>query len=122
MAFRRRGVEAKLVVLDQGQHDCAPDATLAKALGRAHEWFARIVRGEANGIAAIARVERLDRAYVTRMLCLAFLAPEVTKAVLEGRQPTELTAKQLVSSALKIPLLWSDQSKRIEGIAAPARQ
>ena len=50
-----------------------------------------------------------DRTYVTRVLCLAFLAPEITKAILEGRQPTELTAKRLISSALKIPLLWADQ-------------
>ena len=51
----------------------------------------------------------LTGAYVTRVLCLAFLAPEITKAILEGRQPTELTAKRLISSALKIPLLWPDQ-------------
>ena len=107
--FRRRGVEAKLVVLDQQQPASEPDANLVKALARAHEWFGRIVRGEANGIGDIARAERLDRSYVTRLLCLAFLAPEITKAILEGRQPTELTAKRLISSALKIPPLWPDQ-------------
>ena len=57
----------------------------------------------------IARAERLDRTYVTRSLCLAFLAPEITKAILEGRQPTELTAKRLINSALILPLLWPDQ-------------
>ena len=107
--FRRRGVEAKLVVLDQRQPASEPDANLVKALARAHEWFGRIVRGEANGVGDIARAERLDRSYVTRSLCLAFLAPEITKAILEGRQPTELTAKRLIGSALKIPLLWADQ-------------
>jgi hypothetical protein len=107
--FRRRGVEAKLVVIDQQQSALEPDANLLKALARAHEWFGRIVRGEASGIGGIARTERLDRAYVTRVLCLAFLAPEVTKAILEGRRPTELTAKRLISSALNLPLLWPDQ-------------
>jgi hypothetical protein len=106
--FRRRGVEAKLIVSDQHQPAPEPDANLVKALTRAHEWFGRIVRGEADGIGDIARAERLDRAYVTRLLCLAFLAPEITRAILEGRQLTELTAKQLISSALKIPLLWAD--------------
>jgi site-specific DNA recombinase len=107
--FRRRGVEAKLVV--PGQHHDAPefDANLVKAVVRAHEWFGRIVRGEADGIGAIARAERLDRAYVTRVLCLAFLAPEITKGILEGRQPTELTAKRHLSTSLRHPLLWSDQ-------------
>ena len=107
--FRRRGVEAKLVVVDRRQPSSEADANLVKALARAHEWFGRIVRGEANGAGDIARAERLDRSYVTRSLCLAFLAPQITKAILEGRQPTELTAKRLMRSALKIPLLWTDQ-------------
>ena len=59
------------------------------------------------------------------MLCLAFLAPEITKAILEGRQPTELTAKRLISSALKLPLLWSDQTAFVpcsEGAGLPPKQ
>ena len=104
--FRRRGVEAKLVVLEQSASVSEPDANLVKLLTRAHEWFGRIVRGEADGVGAIARVEGLRRAYVTRMVCLAFLAPETTKEILEGRQPTEMTAKKLIRSALRIPLIW----------------
>ena len=48
--FRRRGVEAKLVVLDQQQPASEPDANLVKALARAHEWFGRIApwRGKWN--------------------------------------------------------------------------
>jgi hypothetical protein len=107
--FQRRGVEAKLVVPDQPQAASEPDTNLVKALARAHGWFGRILRGEANGVADIARAEGLCRTYVTRFLCLAFLAPEITKVILEGRQPTELTAKRLISSALKIPLVWPDQ-------------
>ena len=107
--FRRRGVEAKLVVLDQPQDASEPDANLVKALTRAHEWWGRIACGEAKGVGEIARAERLNRAYVTRFLCLAFLAPEITKAILEGHQPTRLTSKRLIRSALKTPLLWHDQ-------------
>jgi site-specific DNA recombinase len=107
--FRRRGVEAKLVVLDQQGPAAEPDANLVKALARAHDWFDRILCGEANGIGAVAVADGLDRTYVTRVICLAFLAPEITKTILEGRYPPELTAKRLISSALKIPLLWADQ-------------
>jgi DNA invertase Pin-like site-specific DNA recombinase len=109
VTFRRRGVEAKLVVLSQHLTASAPDTNLVKALARAHEWWGSIVRGEATGIGDIARAEGFNRAYVTRFLCLAFLAPETTKAILEGHQPTELTSKRLIRSALKIPLLWRDQ-------------
>ena len=107
--FRRRGVEAKLVVINRQQAASEPDANLVMALARAHEWWGRIVRGEAWGIGDIARAEGFNRAYVTRFLCLAFLAPETTKAILEGRQPTELTAKRLIRSALQIPLSWTEQ-------------
>jgi len=105
--YQRRGVEAKLVVLDHSASE--PDANLVKAVARAHEWFRRIVRGEVDGVGAIARAERLDRSYVTRVICLAFLAPQITKAILEGNQQTELTANGLIRSALNIPLQWSDQ-------------
>jgi hypothetical protein len=107
--FRRRGVEAKLVVLSRQPAASEPDINLVKALARAHEWWGRIVRGDATGIGDIARAEGFNRAYVTRFLCLAFLGHEITKAILEGRQPIELTSKRLIRSALKIPLLWHDQ-------------
>lgn len=74
-----------------------------------HEWFGQLLRGEASGIGDFARAERLDRSYVTRVLCLAFLGPEITNMILEGRQPTELTSKRLINFSLQIPLLWSAQ-------------
>jgi DNA invertase Pin-like site-specific DNA recombinase len=114
VSFRRRGVEAKLIVLGEHQASGDPDVTLAKALSRAHEWFGRIVRGEASGLSDIARVERLGRTYVTSFIYLAFLAPDITKAILQGRQPTELTAKRLISLAPKIPQLWADQALLVE--------
>jgi site-specific DNA recombinase len=120
--FRRRGVEAKLVVLGSQSSAPEPDANLVKAIARAHDWFGRIARGEANGVGAIARAERLDRSYVTRSLCLAFLAPEITRVILEGRQPTELTAKRLIRSALKLPLLWTDQSQSFRLHSSTLRQ
>ena len=99
--FRRRGVEAKLVVLGQSGSISQPDANLIKALARAHEWFGRIVRGEASGPGDIAKSEGLCRTYVTRVLCSAFLGPEIARTIPEGRQPPELTAKRLIYSALK---------------------
>jgi hypothetical protein len=113
VSFRRRGVEAKLVIQNQRQSRIEPNLSLVRALARAHQWFGSIVRGEAIG--DIARVERLDRSYVTRVICLAFLAPEITNAILEGQQPTELTAKWLIRSALHLPLLWTDQVDTIQG-------
>ena len=66
--FRRRGVEAKLVVLDQQQRASEPDANLVKALARAHEWFGRIApwRGKAESATSLAP-SGFDRSYVTRV-------------------------------------------------------
>jgi site-specific DNA recombinase len=86
---------------------------LVKAIARAHDWFGRIARGDANGVGDIASAERLCRTYVIRVLCLAFLAPTITKAILEGRQPVEVTAKRLIGSALNLPRLWTDQAQSL---------
>ena len=58
--------------------------------------------------ADISRDERLTRSYVTRVLRIAFLAPVITEAVLNGRQPPELNAERLVRS-FRLPLGWDDQ-------------
>ena len=108
--FHRRGVEAKLVVLGRHQPAPEPDANLVKALTSAHEWFGRIASGEAKGLGDIASAERLCRTYITRVLSLAFLSPEITRGILKGLQPPELTAKRLIRSALHTPLLWADQN------------
>jgi site-specific DNA recombinase len=81
--LRRRGVEAKLIVL--GRSGSEPDANLIKALTRAHDWLTRIVHGEAKGPGDIARSKRLCRTYVTRVLSLAFLAPDIAEKLMEGR-------------------------------------
>jgi site-specific DNA recombinase len=120
--FRRRGVEAKLVVQDQQRPVSRPDPNIVKALARAHEWFGQIVRGEADGIGAIARAERLDRAYVTRVLCLAFLAPKFIEALIKGQHPTEMTAKALINSALKTSLSWCGQGASLSGFSITCSQ
>lgn len=71
--FRRRGVEAKLIVMGPQQPASEPDPNLVKALTRAHDWFGRIVRSEANGLGDIAKSERLCRTYVTRVSVWLFL-------------------------------------------------
>lgn len=103
-----------MIVLDQKQTCAKPDVALVRSVARAHEWFGRIVHGEAGGLSDIARAERLGRTYVTSFIYLAFLAPDITKAILEGRHPTELTAKRLISLAPKMALLWADQERYVD--------
>ena len=61
-------------------------------------------------MADIAREVGLDDGEISRILPLAFLAPDIIAAILSGRQPVELTATRL--KRLKpLPLLWADQRK-----------
>ncbi len=55
----------------------------------------RLVDGKVASIRALARDLGLDHRHVTRALPLAFLVPNIIRAILDGRQPAELTATSL---------------------------
>ena len=90
-----------------------PDPALIKVITRAHDWFERISSGKVQSAADIARTEGLTRSYVTRVIRLALLAPDITETILNGGQPPDLSAKRLVRQS-KLPFSWDDQ-RRILG-------
>jgi hypothetical protein len=69
----------------------------------------RLVRGDAHSLRAIAEERRVDERYVSRILSCAFLAPDIVEAILEGRQPPQLTVEKLRFGA---PLLWAEQREQ----------
>ena len=77
----RRG---RAVILDDGA--AGPDPTLLKALCRAHDWRGWLERGEALSYRAIANKAGVTSSYVQTILPLAFLAPRLTRELLEGRR------------------------------------
>ena len=110
--FRRRGGEVRLVIGDQAGGEGRPDLTLIAALVRAHAWWRELCCGNASSIKQIADREHSDERYVARNLKLAFLAPDITAAILEGRQPPRLTADALVKMP-DLPLSWAWQRRRL---------
>ena len=60
----------------------------------------------------LAQTEKLSPSYVAMLLRLTFLAPDITRAILEGRQPSGFTAQQLVTHAA-LPLAWPDQRQAL---------
>jgi DNA invertase Pin-like site-specific DNA recombinase len=104
--FRRRGVETKLVVGGKQVAARSPDPSLVKLLARAHAWFDMIVSGEVHSFDEIARMEGVDRSYVSRVTCLAFIGPDPVQSVVRGSQPGDLTMKKLTAPRTNIPLLW----------------
>jgi hypothetical protein len=88
MAWRRRGGR-KIIVAPPGCNDWAPppkiDGTLLKALVRAHRWRRMLEGGEYGTLAEMAEAERISRSYVSRILRLTLLAPDIVERILDGR-------------------------------------
>jgi len=64
----------------------------------------------------IASRENLGKQYVSQLIRLAFLAPEIVEQIVDGRQPPELTAQ---TDRVALPLDWGSQKKAL-GIASRA--
>jgi site-specific DNA recombinase len=109
VAFRRRGIEMRLVLpgvaIQNDRSRCDP--ALIKAIARGRAWFEELAAGRARSVRELAERDGITRRYVRRLVDLAFLSPELVEVILHGRQPVELTATRLTE--LDLPLDWTDQ-------------
>ncbi|MGK7754926.1 MULTISPECIES: recombinase family protein [unclassified Roseovarius] len=112
-ALRRRGVEGKIVVGERAQQ---PDRTLLRALSQAHAWVADLRGGKPLG--EIAAATRHSESYIRTRAQLAFLAPAIQAAILDGRQPADLTLERIIRKPM--PLDW-DAQVRLYGFAQNPR-
>ena len=84
----------------------APDNTLVKALARAFRWKRMLDSGEFATIAELAEREKIAPSYMTRVLRLNLLAPDIVEAILDGRQGPEVT---LARALEPFPISWEQQ-------------
>src|ERR1700730_9218293 len=89
-----------------------PDPKLIKLLVRAHRLKEKLRGSPGARIADLAMREKLSPSYVALLLRLTFLAPDVTRAILEGRQPGGFTAQKLVTYS-GLPLGWPEQRQAL---------
>ena len=111
--LRRRGVEGKIVV---GDREPEPDRTLLRALSQAHAWTADLRSGKP--LSEIAAATSHSESYIRTRSQLAFLSPQIQGAILEGRQPTNLTLERIIRKP--VPLDWNAQA-RLYGFEGGAR-
>jgi DNA invertase Pin-like site-specific DNA recombinase len=111
VAFKRRGVETKLVLpgLAQQNHSSKCDPALIKAIARGRAWFEELATGRARSLQELAKRDGITRRYIRRLVGLAFLSPQLVEAILKGRQPVELTTTRLTE--FDLPLDWTEQHK-----------
>ena len=85
-----------------------PDARLIKLLIRARRFNARLLNSDDVPFAVLAKREGVSPSYFTRLVRLSYLAPDITEAILDGRQPRDLTAEKLLTHS-RLPLTWHEQ-------------
>ena len=83
---------------------------LQLALARGHRWLQMLETGKVGSLREIAELEGLDHSYISRMVNLTTLAPDIVKAILDDCLPPNVT---LFDLAVNPPRLWSDQRKKI---------
>jgi site-specific DNA recombinase len=104
------GREMKLVV-QNAEDRAAADPGLLRIVARAHDFQERLLQDPDLTVPAIASQERLTIGYLSRLLRLPSLAPDIVAAIINGKHPPELSAKRLMRLALKLPIDWSEQRK-----------
>jgi hypothetical protein len=115
LGIKRRGVEMRLVIEGPGPEATPADPVLLKEIRRAHRCFDALVSGQVQSVAELAALEGVSDRYISSLLPLAFLAPDIIAAIVSGKQPTDLTAHRLIRH-LDLPINWTTQ-KQLLGFA-----
>jgi hypothetical protein len=114
--LRRCGRETKMLIEGTDPFATAkPDARLIKLLIRARQFNATLVGSDGVPFAALAKRAGVSPSYFTRLVRLSYLAPDIMQAILDGRQPRDLTADKLLARS-RLPLTWHEQ-RRVLGFA-----
>src|SRR5690349_11246196 len=108
LQVHRRG-SRKLVVSPDGapsiRSGAVIDATIVKALARAHRWKSMLESGEHASVTELAKSEKINLSYLCRMLRLTLLAPDIVEALLDGKR----SGLQLADLIRPLPIIWAEQ-------------
>lgn len=118
MTWKKRRGGQKVIIAPEGGDAWAPakarpDETLIRALARAHRWNRMLETEKRRSIAEIADAEKVDRSFVSRLLDLTLLAPDIQETILEGRQAKGLQLEELMRV---MPGEWEEQGRIVAGV------
>jgi site-specific DNA recombinase len=108
--LQRVGREMKMLV-ENADDQTEADRALLRIVARAHDIQECLIQKSGLTLHAIASQEHVTPGYVSRLLRLSSLAPDVITAIVNGKNPRQLTAKKLMRLALEIPVDWTAQRK-----------
>src|SRR6187551_2282544 len=84
------------------------DSTLVKAIARAFRWRNMLETGRYLTIKEIAKAEKINPSYVSRVLRLTLLAPALVEGLVSGRDRSLLSLHVLMKP---LPVNWALQAK-----------
>ena len=111
--IRKRGGR-KLILAPDGTATGIPprhhiDNAMVKALARGFRWRKLLDDGVYRSIEKLAAAEKINSTYLLRLLRLTLLAPDTVEAIVDGRQPVEMTLAVLMEP---FPVVWREQRLR----------
>ncbi|MFV0303463.1 MAG: hypothetical protein ACK5IP_21780 [Paracoccus sp. (in: a-proteobacteria)] len=120
----KRGGRKEMQLPEGATQPRRPDSALVKALARAFRWKRMLESGEFATIAELAEREGIAPSYMTRVLRLTLLAPDIVEAILDGKQGPEVTLARMMEP---FPANWSNYGwahaeQNLRGAAAPRRE
>ncbi len=112
---KRTGMEVRMIVEGVDPYDtkARPDTSLIKFIVKAHMLHDKLVHGDGASLDEVAAREGIGGSYFTRVTRLAWLAPGITKAILDGRQPAGVTAARLLRESRHRPVEWAAQRRTL---------
>ncbi|MGE4043553.1 MAG: hypothetical protein AB7F35_01775 [Acetobacteraceae bacterium] len=120
LKIRRRGGRKQIIGPDGtpgrvggDQAETRGNPALVKVLARAFRWRRMLESGAVATVAEIAARERINASYVSRVLRLTLLAPEIVEAIMDGRQPMEMTLPVLMGP---FPAEWEKQHDALTSV------
>jgi hypothetical protein len=104
----KRGGRKEMQLPEGAAQPPRTDSTLVKALARAFRWKRMLESGDFATIAELAEREGIASSYMTRVLRLTLLAPQIVEAIVDGRQGPEVTLARVLEP---LPGLWLTQKE-----------
>jgi hypothetical protein len=115
VTFRQRAGR-KQILSPSGSAPWAPapriDTALVKAIVRAHRWREMLESGKYTSAAELAKAEGINDSYLSRILRLTLLAPEIVEAIIIGKQPAMMQVNDLLKP---LPAQWRQQKSVLSG-------
>ncbi len=112
MIIKKRGSSAMIILPKNAPKEGNKqnhDAKLINAFAKAYKWQQSINNGKVD-VSQLMEKEKIGMSYLSRILRLNFIAPDIVTAIVEGKQPRDLKLQDLMTKT--IPDLWQEQREK----------